>query len=239
MIHSAATHDATNVPPSGVLFDAYGTVFDVYSIGSLAEELFPGHGAALATLWRDKQIDYTRLRTLCDRYVDFLTVTKDALVHSCARMRLTLSEDDCRRLLGQYARLIAHSDVLPALERLRAQGLPLAILSNGTPEMLESAIRAAGMSGLFTHILSADQVHKFKTAPEVYRLGIEAFQRPAGELVFVSSNGWDACCATWFGYRTFWVNRAGDPAEGLGILPTGEARSMDGLFEFLGLEGTT
>jgi 2-haloacid dehalogenase len=239
MIHSGANRDVTNELPSGILFDAYGTVFDVYSIGSLAEELFPGHGAALATLWRDKQVDYTRLRTLCDRYVDFLTVTKDALLHSCARMRLTLSEDDCRLLLGQYARLTAHSDVLPALERLRAQGLPLAILSNGTPGMLESAIRAAGMSGLFTHILSADQVHKFKTTPEVYRLGIEAFQRPAGQLVFVSSNGWDACCATWFGYRTFWVNRAGDPVEGLGILPSGEARSMDGLFGFLGLEGTT
>jgi 2-haloacid dehalogenase len=228
--------DAPDRPQSGILFDAYGTLFDVYSIRSLAEELFPQHGSALATLWREKQIDYSRLRTLCDRYADFLTITKDALFHSCARLRLDLSEDKCQRLLGQFARLPAYPEVLPALERLRAYGMPLAILSNGTPEMLASVISAAGMSGLFTHVLSADQVHKFKTAPEVYQLGVKAFDCPAGDLVFVSSNGWDACCATWFGYRTFWLNRAGDPVEQLGVLPTGEARSMNDLFAFLDLE---
>jgi 2-haloacid dehalogenase len=232
---SAVDRDAPGHRLSGILFDAYGTLFDVYSLGSLAEELFPRHGAALATLWREKQIDYSRLRTLCDRYVDFLTITKDALLHSCARLRLDLSEEKCQRLLGEYVRLPAYPDVLPALQRLRAHGIPLAILSNGSPEMLGSAIAYAGMSELFTYILSADQVHKFKTAPEVYQLGIEAFDCPAGHLVFVSSNGWDACCATWFGYRTFWVNRAGDPVERLGVLPTGEARNMNDLFGFLGL----
>ena len=83
------------------------------------------------------------------------------------------------------------------------------------------------------HVLSADSVRKFKTAPEVYRLGVAAFDCPAERLVFVSSNGWDACCATWFGYRTVWVNRAGDPVERLGILPTAEARSLSDLFGFL------
>jgi 2-haloacid dehalogenase len=227
--------DAPGQPPNGILFDAYGTLFDVYSLGLLAEELFPQHGTALAALWREKQLDYSRLRTLCDRYVDFLTVTKDALLHACARLRLDLSEDKCQRLLGQYARLPAYPEVLRALERLRAHGMPLAILSNGTSEMLAGAIAAADMSGLFTHVLSADKVHKFKTAPEVYQLGVEAFDCPAGDLVFVSSNGWDACCATWFGYRTFWLNRAGDPVERVGIVPTGEARSMNDLFAFLGL----
>jgi 2-haloacid dehalogenase len=235
MNHSGVRRDAPGQTASGILFDAYGTLFDVYSLGLLAEELFPGHGTALAILWRDKQVDYSRLRTLCDRYVDFLTITGDALRHSCARLRLDLSEDKCQRLLGQYVRLTAYPEVLPALERLRAHGIPLAILSNGSPGMLESAISIAGMSGLFTHILSADKVHKFKTAPEVYQLGVDAFSCPAGHLVFVSSNGWDACCATWFGYRTFWVNRVGDPVEQLGILPTGEARSMNDLFGFLGL----
>jgi 2-haloacid dehalogenase len=221
---------------SGILFDAYGTLFDVYSIRALAEELFQGQGAALAALWRDRQIDYTRLRTLSDRYVDFLTVTEEALRYSCDRLRLVLSEDKCRRLLGQYHRLTAYPEVRPALERLRAHGFVLAVLSNGTPSMLEAAITAAGMSGLFTHVLSADQVRKFKTAPEVYQLGVDAFDRPAGQLVFVSSNGWDACCAAGFGYRTLWINRAGDPAERLGILPTGEARDMNDTLSFLGLE---
>ena len=197
--------------------------------------MFPQQGAALAVLWREKQLDYSRLRTLCDQYVDFLTITKDALLHACARLRLDLSEDRCQRLLGQYLRLPAYPEALPALQRLRALEMPLAILSNGSPEMLASAISAAGMSGLFTHVLSADKVRKFKTAPEVYQLGVEAFDCPAAHLVFVSSNGWDACCATWFGYRTFWLNRAGDPVERLGVAPAGEARSMNDLFAFLGL----
>jgi 2-haloacid dehalogenase len=232
---STAGRDAPGRLPRGILFDAYGTLFDVHSVGSLAEELFPQHGAALAALWREKQIDYSRLRTLCDRYVDFSIITKDALLHSCARLRLDLAEDQCRRLLELYARLPAYPEVLPVLQRLRAQGIPLAILSNGSPQMLASAISAAGMSTLFTHVLSADKVRKFKTAPEVYQLGVEAFDCPAAHLVFVSSNGWDACCATGFGYRTFWLNRAGDPVERLGILPEGEARSMNDLFAFLGL----
>ena len=222
--------------PAGILFDAYGTLFDVYSLSSLAEELFPGHGAALASMWRDKQVDYSRLRTLCDRYVDFLAITADALRHSCARLRLDLSDDKHRRLLGQYRRLAAHAEALATLVRLRALGLHLAILSNGSPEMLDSAVAAAGMSGLFTHILSADQVRKFKTAPEVYQLGVEAFHCAANRLVFVSSNCWDACCATWFGYRTLWVNRAGEPVEQLGIVPTGEGRNLNDLFGFLGVD---
>ncbi|MDP9009285.1 MAG: haloacid dehalogenase type II [Pseudomonadota bacterium] len=228
--------EASDQLPSGILFDAYGTLFDVYSLASLAEELYPGHGAALATLWRDKQLEYSRLRTLCDRYIDFLAITEDALRHSCARLRLELPDEWRERLLGQYLRLTAYPDALPVLERLRANGLSLAVLSNGSAEMLQSAIAAAGMSALFTHVLSADRVRKFKTAPEVYQLGVEAFDCPAGQLVFVSSNGWDACCATWFGYRTLWINRGADPIERLGILPTAEARNMNDLFAFLGLK---
>src|ERR1700731_1815220 len=111
--------------PKGILFDDYGTLFDVYSLSSLADELFPGHGAALASMWRDKQVDYSRLRTLCDRYIDFLAITEDALRHSCARLRLDLSDDKRRHLLGQYRRLAAHPEALATLMRLRALGLPL------------------------------------------------------------------------------------------------------------------
>jgi 2-haloacid dehalogenase len=221
---------------AGVLFDAYGTLFDVHSIASLAEEMFPGRGVALAALWREKQLDYTRLRTLSDRHVDFSAVTRDALVHSAARLGLALSEAGSLRLMAQYQRLEAFPDALPALQRLRAHGIALAILSNGTAQMLAGLIDAAGMSGLFAHVLSADRVRKFKTAPELYQLGVEAFGCPAPHLVFVSSNGWDACCATWFGYRTFWVNRAADPIEELGVTPDFEARSLTELARFLGAE---
>ena len=222
--------------PNGVLFDAYGTLFDVYSLGLIGEQLFPGYGAVLASTWRAKQLDYSRLRTLCDRYVDFLTITRDALIHSCAVLRLDLSEEKCQRLMQQYGCLTPFPEARAALERLRDHRIPFAILSNGTQEMLGSAVSAGGMSGLFGYILSADQVRKFKTAPEVYQLGLEAFDCLPEQLVFVSSNGWDACCATWFGYRTFWVNRADEPGERLGISPTGEGRSLNDLMSFLDLQ---
>jgi 2-haloacid dehalogenase len=221
--------------PNGVLFDAYGTLFDLYSLGLIGEQLFPGYGAVLASTWRAKQLDYSRLRTLCDRYVDFFSVTRDALIYSCAVLRLDLSEEKCQRLMQQYGCLTPFPEALAVLERLRDHRIPIAILSNGTQEMLGSAVSAGGMSGLFEYILSADQVRKFKTAREVYQLGLEAFDCLPEQLVFVSSNGWDACCATWFGYRTFWVNRADEPGERLGISPTGEGRSLKDLMSFLDL----
>lgn len=213
--------------PAGILFDAYGTLFDVYSIQALCEDLFPGHGAALASGWREKQLDYTRLRTLSHAYVDFLRVTEDALRYSCDRLKLKLTEQHCSRLLDHYNRLPAFPDARPALESLVAAGLKLAILSNGTPGMLGSLMSASGMSPLFRQLLSADQVQAFKTAPAVYQLGVDAFKCPAGELVFVSSNGWDACCAAKFGYQTLWINRHGDPPERLGMGPVAEMRSME------------
>ena len=146
---------------SGILFDAYGTLFDVYSIRALAEELFPGQGAALATLWRDKQIDYTRLRTLSDRYVDFLTVTEEALRYSCDRLRLVLSEDKCRRLLGQYHRLTAYPEVRPALERLRAHGLALAVLSK------RNSIDARGRHNCRRHVGSIHSCVKRRPSAQI------------------------------------------------------------------------
>jgi 2-haloacid dehalogenase len=220
-----------------VAFDAYGTLFDVYSIGALAEELFAGRGAELAALWRDKQIEYTRLRTLCSRYADFWQVTEDGLAFACAQLGLALSEASKQRLMDQYARLSPHPEVRAALLRFKAKGLPLAILSNGTRPMLESAVAAAGMDGLFDHLLSVDAVQKYKTAPEAYQLGPDAFGCDVSEILFVSSNCWDACCATWFGYTTFWINRTGGPLERLGVAPTATGRTMDDVVAFLGKAG--
>jgi 2-haloacid dehalogenase len=216
-----------------VAFDAYGTLFDVYSIGRLAEELFPGSGARLAELWRDRQIEYTRIRTLSDRYADFWSVTGNALDFACERLGLDLTPAARDRLMAQYERLTAFPENRNLLQRLKSHGLPLAILSNGTAQMIASAVSAAGMDGLFDHILSVDQVKRFKTAPEAYQLGPDAFGCPAREILFVSSNGWDVCGATWFGYTTFWVNRAGAPPERLGIKPSAEGRSLSDVAAFL------
>jgi 2-haloacid dehalogenase len=217
----------------GVAFDAYGTLFDVYSIGAIAEEIFPGAGKPLAELWRDRQIDYTRIRTLSGRYADFWSVTGDALDFACDRLGLTLTPAARGRLMHQYTKLAPFPENLDALKQLRRLGLPLAILSNGTPEMIANAVAAAAMDGVFDHVLSAHSVGRFKTAPETYQLGPDAFGCPAAEILFVSSNAWDVCGATWFGYTAFWVNRAGAPLERLGVRPVGEGRSLDDAASFV------
>jgi 2-haloacid dehalogenase len=216
-----------------IAFDAYGTLFDVYSIGALAEKLFPERGAALAELWRDKQIEYTRLRTMCSMYKPFWEVTQDALVFACKKLKLALTLDAQNMLMGQYAKLQAFPENLGVLQQLQRMEIKLAILSNGNPQMLEAVVQAAGMEGLFNHILSVDAVRKFKTAPEAYQLGPDVFGLPARNILFVSSNCWDACAATWFGYTTFWVNRAGAPLEELGVTPHGEGRTLSDLVAFV------
>jgi len=216
-----------------IAFDAYGTLFDVYSIGTLAEKLYPARGAALAELWRDKQIEYTRLRTMCSMYKPFWEVTQDALVFACRKLKLELDFEAQNALMGQYAKLQAFPENLGALQQLQAMGLKLAILSNGNPEMLDAVVRAAGMQGVFSHILSVDAVKKYKTAPEAYQLGPDVFGLSAKNILFVSSNCWDVCGATWFGYTTYWVNRAGAPLEELGVTPHGEGRTLMDLVSFL------
>ena len=216
-----------------IAFDAYGTLFDVYSVGTLAEQFFPGKGTELAVLWRDTQITYTRIRTLSDRYAPFWQVTEDALVFSTRKLGLDLTEDARKRLMSQYACLSAFPENLGALRELKQLGLPLAILSNGTPEMLDIAVKSAGMNGLFDHLLSVEAVKKYKTTPEAYRLGPDAFKLPAREILFVSSNCWDAIGATWFGYTTFWINRSGQPLEELGVQPTAQGRLLTDVVSYV------
>lgn len=216
-----------------IAFDAYGTLFDVYSVGALAEDLFPGHGAQLAELWRVAQIDYTRILTLCGRYRDFRAITEDGLRFATKSLGLGLSAEQCEQLMRQYDRLGAFPENLDVLLDLKAQGMALAILSNGTPQMLASAIEAAGYDGLFDHVLSVERVKKFKTAPEAYQMGPDALGLDVSEIGFVSSNGWDVCGATWFGYQTFWVNRGGKVLEELGVTPKGEGRSLGDLPAFI------
>lgn len=216
-----------------IAFDAYGTLFDVYSVGALAEQLFPGKGEALTALWRQKQIEYSFLRTLSDRYKPFLEVTEDALIFSARKLGLTLDDAARRQLMNQYACLSPFPENLAALKALRETGLPMAILSNGTPDMLQVAIRSAGMTGLFDYVLSVDAVRRYKTADAAYQLGPRAFGVPAREILFVSSNGWDAAGATWFGYTTFWINRAQQPMEELDVTPTAVGQRLTDVVDFV------
>lgn len=220
-----------------IIFDAYGTLFDVYAIAAEAERRFPGQGNALANLWRDKQIEYTRLRTLSDTYQPFDTVTRDALQFACSRLGLALSLQSEAQLMGQYNQLTPFPENLNVLNELKSDGVTLAILSNGNPEMLDPVIKAAGMDRVFSHVLSAHSVKKFKTAPEVYRLGTSTLGLAPQDCLFVSSNGWDICGAAWFGYSTFWVNRAAAPIEVLGVSPDGEGRSLNDLLQYVRQRG--
>jgi 2-haloacid dehalogenase len=222
-------------PIAGIVFDAYGTLFDVYAVEARLEALFPGKGRAISLRWRDKQIDYTRLRTLSDRYIDFWTITADALDYACEAEQATLDAGRRDELLAIYERLPTHPEVPAALRALHARGLPLGVLTNANETMLRKALAAAGIADLFAHTLSVERVRKFKTAPEAYQLAPDAFGAPVGRMVFVSSNGWDAAGAAWFGYRAFWINRAGSPLERLGVKPEAVGRTMDDLAEFLRL----
>jgi 2-haloacid dehalogenase len=209
-----------------IAFDAYGTIFDVHSVGVLADTIVPYRGAELAALWRTKQIDYTRLRTMSDRYVPFSQVTRDALRYSTQALGLAIGDDDADRLMAEYDRLAVFPDAEATLARLGGLQIPMAILSNGDPRMLDAVVGHAGLTATFDHLLSVDTVRRFKTAPDAYALGPAAFGCAVDEILFVSSNCWDACGATWYGYHTFWINRAGLPVEVLDVAPTAIGQSM-------------
>lgn len=216
-----------------VLFDAYGTLFDVHSVIASAERLFPGHGAALSQAWRTKQLEYTWLRTLSSQYRDFHEVTGDALAWAARSLRLPLPAIDHAQLLDAYLTLRPFPENLEVLRELHRRGAVLGTLSNGTPAMLKAAIESAGMQDLLQHVLSVDAVRRYKTDPSAYGLGTAAIDAPASGIVFVSSNCWDAIGATWFGYRTFWVNRSGAPVDEMGILPNGTGASLVDLLAFV------
>ncbi len=221
-----------SVSPRAVLFDAYGTLFDVYSVGLAAEQLFAGRGEALAQLWRDKQIEYTRLLTMSGRYQPFWDLTRAGLRFAAQRLGLSLSAADEERLMNQYRHLSAFPENLEVLRALRERGIRAGILSNGDPEMLGVALRSAGIAELIDPLLSVHTVRRFKTDPAAYALGPQALQLPARQILFVSSNGWDAIGATWYGYTTLWVNRAGLPLDPLDTEPTRRGSSLRDVLAF-------
>jgi 2-haloacid dehalogenase len=228
--------------PQAILFDAYGTLFDVYSVGLLAEQLFPGQGNALGLLWRDKQIEYSRLVTTSNNgahYRPFWDLTRSALVYAVKKLvapagNTDMADFDARidRLMNQYRSLSAFPENREVLQDLRARGIVTGILSNGDPAMLNLAVRSAGLAELLDHVISVDPVRKYKTAPEAYALGEQATGLRARQIGFVSCNAWDALAATWYGYQTLWVNRYQVPFEELGTQPTYSGSSLRDVHQF-------
>ena len=204
---------------SALVFDAYGTIFDVHSVTRGAESLFPGKGAALSTAWRAKQLEYTWLRSLMGRYEDFSRVTVAALEWAIESLGLEADDAARRSLLDEYRRLAPFPEVPAALEKLAAVK-PLAILSNGHPDMLNAVVDHNGLRGRFRGgVLSVHPAKAFKPDANVYRIAEEQLGVTRSMVGFVSSNGWDAAGAKSFGFRAFWVNRGGAPVERLGVRP--------------------
>lgn len=206
-------------PFKAAIFDAYGTLFDVHSVASLAEQQFPGKGEAISLLWRQKQLEYSWLRAMSGKYKPFWEITRDALRFVALRMALPMTAELEARLMNQYSSLSPFPENLGALRAMKAAGLPLGILTNGNRDMIEVSVKSAGMSGLFNHLLSSQTVETFKTTSPIYDLGPKAFGCKAREILFVSSNCWDAIASHWYGYTSFWINRTGAPLEQLDAQP--------------------
>lgn len=239
----AKSRSVTAAAPQAVLFDAYGTLFDVYSVALLAEQLFPGHGQALSVLWRDKQIEYTRLVTTSNHgahYQPFWELTRAALVFAIKKLVPHADftgadaglDSQVAQLMNQYRSLSAFPENRAVLQSLKDLGVPTGILSNGDTAMLTLALKSSGLHGLVDHVISVDPVRLYKTAPEAYALGPQTLGLPAAKLLFVSSNAWDALGATWFGYQTLWVNRYQQPFEELGTQPSRTGDSLRAVLDF-------
>jgi len=218
--------------PRAFIFDAYGTLFDVHSVIE-AGRAVSTDPQALSNLWRQKQLEYTWLRSLMGRYEDFWAVTEDALRFALRRLGITASEASIEALMDAYLSLFPFPEVTAALARL--EGAPLGILSNGSPRMLEAAVRSSGLRALLQHVLSVDAVKVYKPSPKAYALGPRAFGVAAREMLFVSSNAWDVAGAKAFGYLTCWCNRAKAPMEALGVTADYEVERLDQIPETLRL----
>ena len=214
------------------VFDAYGTLLDLNSAAQSCNEQLGDKAAPLSELWRAKQLQYTWLRSLMGKHADFRDVTESSL--NFAMETLGISDDDLRaKLLDFFEILTPYPEVKPMLKALQSAGMSTAILSNGSPDMLASATKSAGIDGLLDMVLSIEDVGVYKPDPKVYQLAVDRTGVAAKNICFVSSNGWDAAGASAFGFNVVWVNRAGMVGEKLPFKPKAELKDLSGLVELV------
>jgi 2-haloacid dehalogenase len=222
-------------PPRAInalVFDAYGTLFELHSLSALCEQLFPGQGAALSQLWRAKQVEYAWLLTLTGRYEDFWYVTGSALDFACRMLRLPCEPAMRTRLLEAYLHRKPYPEVVPALKAL-SRYTP-AILSNGSPRMLQEVVANAGLQGMLSHVMSVDEAKVYKPSPYAYQLAPQKMGLNKSAIGFVSGNSWDVLGARACGFWTCWVNRDDSPGEVLGLSPDLIVRSLTELADSVG-----
>lgn len=199
----------------GVVFDVYGTLYDVFSVVEKCESIYPGKGEQISEIWRRKQLEYAWLRTLMNQYEDFWNVTKDALHYALDSMGIEHDLDKINNIMNVYFSLALYPEVIEALQKFHSY--KLVILTNGTPGMLNRLVINTGLNEYFEGTLSADTVHLFKPSPEIYQLAVDFFGVNKKEILFVSSNAWDIAGAKSFGFTVGWINRLKQPSEQLGI----------------------
>ena len=214
-------------PIDAIVFDAYGTLFDVNSAAARCRDALGPQADAFSATWRRKQLEYSWLRSLMGTHVDFWQLTTDALDYACERHAITDTALR-QRILETYRELSAYPEVPAMLRAISGAGFKTAILSNGTPTMLQSAIEAAGLAAQFDQVLSVESVGIFKPHPRVYQLAVDRLGVAAARICFVSSNGWDIAGAAHFGFRAVCINRAREPRE---RLPAGPEFELGDLAE--------
>ena len=215
-----------------VAFD-YFVLFDPDSIVSAIDKILPDNGRQLTDLWRTRQFEYSWLRSITGRYVDFFAVTEDALVYAAHAMKLEPTAEQKQRLLDAYLHLSPWPDTAAGLRRLRESGVRVITLANFSPAMLRSNAERAGIVGLFDALVSTDANHTYKPDFRAYQLGIDRLHLSKREIVFAAFGGWDAAGAKAFGYPTVWVNRFNQPLEELGVRPDRTVADFDGLLDFV------
>ncbi len=217
-----------------LLFNAYGTLFDLNSLVPHCNAVLPGHGPEICRLWRAKQLEYTHLLSMMGRFEDFWQVTSRALVFACHSLNLECPPELRDRLLEGYFEIAAFADAGPALEAL-SRRYPLAILSNGTPKMLRVAVEYNGLQKYFTQIISAGEVGSYKPNLQVYQWACQKLGLEPGVAGLVSGNTWDVSGAKAFGLWACWVNRNRGPWDDLGFAPDATVASLSELPPLLGL----
>ncbi|MCZ6646304.1 MAG: haloacid dehalogenase type II [SAR324 cluster bacterium] len=209
-----------------LVYDAYGTLFDVYSVFEKCEKNFPGKGAAISEIWRAKQLEYTWLRSLMGKYQNFWELTEAGLRFACKALELNLTDEILRELMDNYLNLATYEEVPGTLKKLSAT-IQQAVLSNGNPEMLNTVVENNNLNSYLQAVLSVDGLSIYKPTPKVYQLAVDKLGVPPNKIGFVSSNCWDAIGAKSFGFRVFWINRFKRPLDELGIVPDHEIQTLD------------
>lgn len=213
-----------------LVFDVYGTLFDVYSVKEKCNELFHGKGEEISILWRQKQLEYSFLRQLMGQYEPFINITKDSLKYAVNKLNLEYNEEKENALLEAYKNLSYYPEVETVLNQMKPK--KLAVFSNGSRDMLEPLIQNSGLSPLFDEIISVDDIKQYKPTPASYSYGLKILGLQREEVLFMSSNGWDISGAKNFGFKTAWINRNNLPVEELNLKPHAIYSDLNGILEW-------